>query len=134
MEPWVLMNWKKAYQYLYLGQTLSAQDAKEWGFINEVVPRAELEHHVEEVAATIAQMPLSTIMAVKAAVKRAWETMGMRVHMQNTADFITICSGATDVHEYMAKRAGDRPRQFAARQAEEARQAVAESEKAGTEA
>ena len=33
MEPWVLMNWKKAYQYLYLGQTLSADEAKEWGFI-----------------------------------------------------------------------------------------------------
>lgn len=60
-------------------------------------------------------MPASTIMAVKAGVKRAWETMGMRVHLQNTADFITICSGATDVREYMAQRARRRPRQFAAR-------------------
>src|SRR5580700_4037084 len=126
MEPWVLMSWKRTYQYLYLGETLSAEDALEWGLINEVVPRPELESRVEEVAATIAQMPLSTIMAIKAAVKRAWETMGMRVHLQNTADFITICSGARDVQEYMAKRAGQRPRQFAAQQAQQARESVQE--------
>ena len=36
---------------------------------------------------TIAQMPLTTIMTIKQAVKRAWEGMGMRVNMQNTADF-----------------------------------------------
>jgi enoyl-CoA hydratase len=63
-------------------------------------------------------------MAVKAGVRRAWETMGMRVHLQTTADFITICSGATDVREYMAKRAGKRPREFAADQAEQARRSV----------
>jgi hypothetical protein len=50
---------------------------------------------------------------VKQAVKRAWETMGMRVHLQNTADFCTIASGASDVHEFMAKRAGRLPRQVA---------------------
>ncbi|HET7524183.1 MAG TPA: hypothetical protein VFJ79_08590, partial [Acidimicrobiales bacterium] len=94
-------------------------EAAEWGLVNEVVPRDALDDRVEEVAATIARMPASTIMAVKAGVKRAWETMGMRVHLQNTADFITICSGASDVREYMAQRAGRRPRQFAARSAEE---------------
>lgn len=115
MEPWAMMNWKRAFEYLYLGKTLSADEAADWGLVNEVVARDSLEDRVEEVAATIARMPASTIMAVKAGVKRAWETMGMRVHLQNTADFITICSGASDVREYMAQRAGRRPRQFAAR-------------------
>ena len=119
MEPWAMMNWKRAFEYLYLGKTLSAHQAMEWGLVNEVVARDALEDRVEEVATTIARMPASTIMAVKAGVKRAWETMGMRVHLQNTADFITICSGASDVREYMAQRAGRRPRQFAARSAEE---------------
>ena len=49
-------------------------------------------------------MPLTTIMTTKAGVKRAWEMMGMRVHLQNTADFTTIASGATDVREFMASR------------------------------
>lgn len=115
VEPWLLMNWKKAFEYLYLAKTLSAEEALEWGLVNEVVPRDGLEARVEEVAQTIAGMPLSTIMAVKTGIKRAWEMMGMRVHLQTSTDYITICSGASDVKEYMAQRNGQRPRQFAAR-------------------
>jgi enoyl-CoA hydratase len=124
IEPWALMNWKKTYEYLYLAPTLSAEEAQEWGLVNRVVPRAELDAAVEETAATIAQMPLTTIMTVKAGVKRAWETMGMRVHLQGTTDFTSIASSASDVQQFMAKRAGLRPRQVAEKQA----QAVQESE------
>ena len=115
------MNWKRAYEYLYLAPTLSAEEAHQWGLVNRVVGRDDLESTVEEMAATIAQMPLTTIMTVKAGVKRAWEHMGMRVHLQSTADFTTIASGATDVREFMAKRRGLRPRQVAEKQAEAAR-------------
>jgi enoyl-CoA hydratase len=107
------MNWKRAYEYLYLSPTLSAEEAHEWGLINRVVPRADLETAVEEVATTIARMPLTTILTVKAGVKRAWETMGMRVHLQSTADFTSIASAATDVREFMAQRGGRLPRQVA---------------------
>lgn len=120
IEPWALMNFKRAYEYLYLAPTLSAEQAREWGLVNKVVPRAELEATVEATARTIAQMPLTTILTVKAGVKRAWETMGMRVHLQNTADFTSIASMASDVRQFMASRAGKRPRQMAAHQAEEA--------------
>jgi enoyl-CoA hydratase len=113
VEPWALMNWKRAYEYLYLSPTLTADEAHEWGLVNRVVPRADLEAAVEEVASTIARMPLTTILTVKAGVKRAWETMGMRVHLQSTADFTTIASMATDVREFMAQRGGRLPRQVA---------------------
>ncbi|MHB1584779.1 MAG: enoyl-CoA hydratase-related protein [Acidimicrobiales bacterium] len=124
IEPWTLMNFKRAYEYLYLAPTLSAEQAREWGLVNRVVPRAELEATVEEAARTIAQMPLTTILTVKAGVKRAWEGMGMRVHLQNTADFTSIASMASDVRAFMASRAGKRPRQMAASQAEEAQSAA----------
>jgi enoyl-CoA hydratase len=114
MEPWVLMNFKRAYEYLYLGTTLTAEEAKEWGLINQVVPRADLESTVEEMAATIARMPLTTIMTIKQSVKRAWEHMGMRVHLQNTTDFCAIASGAHDVQQFMAQLGGRRPREMAA--------------------
>ena len=39
IEPWALMNWKRAYEYLYLAPTLSAEQAREWGLVNKVVPR-----------------------------------------------------------------------------------------------
>jgi enoyl-CoA hydratase len=122
VEPWALMNWKRAYEYLYLSPTLSAEQAQEWGLVNRVVPRADLEATVEETAATIAQMPLTTILTIKAGVKRAWETMGMRVHLQSTADFTTIASAATDVREFMATRKGLLPRQVAERQAQATRE------------
>jgi enoyl-CoA hydratase len=122
IEPWVMMNWKRAYEYLYLGKTLSAEEAKEWGMVNQVVPRDQLESTVEDAAATIARMPLTTILAIKAGMKRAWEMMGMRVHMQNTADFTSICSASSDVQAFMASRAGLRPRQMAAKQAAEVKE------------
>ena len=134
IEPWVLMNWKRAFEYLYLAPTLSADQAREWGLVNTVVKREDLEATVEETARTIAQMPLTTIMTIKAGVKRAWESMGMRVHLQNTADFTSIASAATDVREFMASRSGLRPRQMAARQSEEAREAGSGTPAAGPEA
>lgn len=131
MEPWALMSWKRTYEYLYLAPTLSAEQAREWGLVNSVVKREDLDAAVEETARTIAQMPLTTILTVKAGVKRAWESMGMRVHMQNTADFTSIASAATDVKEFMASRAGLRPRQMAAKQSEEARSGEDEPGEAG---
>lgn len=121
IEPWTLMNFKRAYEYLYLSPTLTAEHAREWGLVNKVVRREDLEHEVEQTARTIAQMPLTTIMTIKAGVKRAWETMGMRVNLQNTADFTSIAAASSDVREFMASRKGLRPRQMAAKQAEEAR-------------
>jgi len=118
IEPWVMMNWKRAAQYLYLAKTLTATEAKEWGLVNEVVPRDDLEATVEEMAATIALMPLTTIMAIKLGLKRAWEQMGMRIHLQNTTDVLTIATGSSDVQAFMAARAGLRPRQNAAKRSE----------------
>jgi len=126
MEPWLLMNWKKTAEYLYLAPTLSAAEAMEWGFVNRVVARDELDGAVEEMAAHIAQMPLTTIMVIKAGIKRAWELMGMRMHFQNTTDLLTIATGASDVQAFMASRAGLRPRQMAARKAAEAEGSGAE--------
>jgi enoyl-CoA hydratase len=41
-----------------------------------VVAREDLEETVEQMARTISQIPLTTLMAVKNNVKRAWELMG----------------------------------------------------------
>ncbi len=117
VEPWVLMNWKRAYEYLYLSPTLSAEEAHEWGLVNRVVPGADLEATVEDIATTIARMPLTTILTVKAGIKRAWETMGMRVHLQTTADFTSIASSASDVQQFMRERGRRLPRQVADDQA-----------------
>jgi len=119
IEPWILMNWKRTAEYLYLAPTLTAADAKEWGLVNTVVAREDLDATVEEMAAKIALMPLTTIMVIKQGIKRAWEHMGMRTHLQGSTDLLTIATSASDVQAFMASRAGLRPRQMAAKNASE---------------
>lgn len=115
IEPWMFMNWKKTAEYLFLAPTLDAREALAEGLVNRVVSREELEATVEDMAATIARMPLTTIMTIKLGITRAWELMGMRTHWQNSTDLLTIATGAADVQAFMASRAGRRPRQMAAR-------------------
>lgn len=112
LEPWVLMNFKRTAEYLFLAPTISAEQALDWGMVNRVVPRDELEETVDQMARTVAQMPLTTILATKAGIKRAWELMGLRSHFQQSADLVALCTQATDVREFMARMAseGRRPR------------------------
>lgn len=101
VEPWVFMNYKRAAEYLLTSQKLTAQQALEFGMVNRVVPRDDLEATVEELAATIAQPPLTTLMTAKMGLRRAWEMMGMRLHMQQSADMMTVASSAGDVQGFL---------------------------------
>ncbi len=96
IEPWLFMNWKRAYEYLYTAQMVNAEDALRMGMVNRVVPRAELEATVEEFAAHVAKAPLSTLMATKQLVSRAWELMGMRMHWQMSNDVMAVIAQTSD--------------------------------------
>jgi enoyl-CoA hydratase len=39
IEPWVMMNFHRAYEYLYLSQTVDAHEAHRLGMVNRVAPR-----------------------------------------------------------------------------------------------
>ena len=93
---------------------METHGVSDFGFHFCIVPRDQLESTVEDAAATIARMPLTTILAIKAGMKRAWEMMGMRMHLQQSTDLVALCTGATDVRKYMASLGGKRPRQKAA--------------------
>jgi enoyl-CoA hydratase len=115
IEPWVFMNWKRTYEYLYTAQTIAAPEALELGMVNRVVPRDELDAAVDEMAAHIARAPLSTLMATKQLVSRAWELMGMRMHLQMSTDVMAVTAHTSDaraVRQAMLER-GLRPRQHA---------------------
>jgi enoyl-CoA hydratase len=108
-EPWVFMNYKRAAEYLYTAQRLSAAEALEFGLVNRVVPAADLEATVEELAAKICRAPLITLQATKAGLIRAWETMGFRTHQQISNDLLAVVSGSGEfqahLRELMAKSA-----------------------------
>ena len=129
IEPWVTMNFHRTYEYLYLSQTVDATEAHRLGMVNRVVPRDQLDETVELIARQVAQAPLSVLMGIKAGVKRAWETMGMRVHLQSQLQMMEIVGRAGDVaawrQENVEKGYGMSPRQVAARRAEAAAEALA---------
>jgi len=124
IEPWVLMNFHRAYEYLYLSQTVNAEEAFQMGMVNRVVRLDQLDETAELVAHQIAQAPLSVLMGIKAGVKRAWEQMGMRVHLQSGLQVMQAVGRAGDVaawrEENIQKAYGFAPREVAAKRAEAA--------------
>ncbi len=129
IEPWVTMNFHHTYEYLYLSQTVDAQEAYRLGMVNRVVPGDELESTAELIARQIAQAPLSVLMGIKAGVKRAWEGMGMRVHIQSHLQVMEAVGRAGDVAAWRQENAekgyGTSPRQVAAKRGEAAAAAAA---------
>ena len=122
IEPWVFMNWRRAAYYLYLAEVIDAEKALAVGLVNEVVPRAQLESRVEAIARQVAQAPLTTLMATKANLKRAWELMGMRVHWQSSNDLVALASMSSDVQALIRQvlEGKIKPAEMARRQAAEA--------------
>jgi enoyl-CoA hydratase len=129
IEPWIFMNWKQASEYMYTAQEIGAEQAKEMGLINRVVPRERLEDEVNELAFHVAQAPLTTLMAAKANIRRAWDLMGLRTHLQQSNDLLTVATQATDVQQYIRGvfQEGLRPRDASRRNAERAKVLAAES-------
>jgi enoyl-CoA hydratase/carnithine racemase len=50
-----LIGPKKTYELILTGEALSAEEALNFGFVNKVVPEAELEKHVEALIARISE-------------------------------------------------------------------------------
>ena len=117
VEPWTFMNRKRAAEYLYTARTLSADEAERYGLINKVVARAQLEAEVEAIAANIARAPLSTLMGTKSLLIRAWEQMGMRQHLQMSADVMSIMEQTSDAQALRQRLVAEKrmPRDLAAR-------------------
>jgi enoyl-CoA hydratase/carnithine racemase len=137
IEPWVFMNWHRTYEYLYTAKTIGAEEALRLGMVNDVVAPEELETTVDVMAHQIAQAPLSTLMGVKSLVKRAWEGMGMRSHLQQSTEVMQLVSRAGDVAAWRAENqergyAGG-PRQIVTKRFEEVAAARREGAAEGPE-
>ncbi|HEX3900649.1 MAG TPA: enoyl-CoA hydratase-related protein [Mycobacteriales bacterium] len=130
IEPWVFMNWRRAAYYLYTAEVVDAHKALEYGLVNEVVPNADLTDRVEAIARLVAQAPITTLMATKANIKRAWELMGMRVHWQTSNDLVTLASMSKDVQALIGQvlQGNIKPAEMARRQAAAAEEAAPSGE------
>lgn len=100
VHPWV-MGMRKAKEFLYTGQKLTAAEAKEWGMVNHVVPRADLEEFTLKLANHIALAPPVGIRMMKRSLNRSADIMGFRNSIM--AHFDThILSTSTKEHYTVA--------------------------------
>ncbi|PQZ94593.1 enoyl-CoA hydratase [Arthrobacter sp. MYb227] len=81
-HPWV-MNPRAAKEFLFTGDRFSAQRAHDLGMVNHVVPVAELEKTVLEMAERIGAMPRLGLALTKKAVNQVEDLQGMRAGMDS---------------------------------------------------
>ena len=81
-HPWVLGP-RAAKEILFTGDRFSAQRAYEWGMVNRVVPRDDLEAETFALAERISAMPQFGLALTKRAVNQCEDQMGMRGGMDS---------------------------------------------------
>ena len=84
-HPWEFGP-RRAKQILFTASTLSAQDAKDCGMVNEVVPLEHLDHRVMELARQIAGMDPWAVRLAKRSVNAAVDAMGFSHSIQTNFD------------------------------------------------
>jgi enoyl-CoA hydratase len=81
-HPWVLGS-RASKEILFTGDRFSAQRAYEWGMVNRVVARDQLERETFTIAERIAAMPQFGLALTKRAVNQCEDAMGMRTGMDS---------------------------------------------------
>jgi enoyl-CoA hydratase len=81
-HPWVLGP-RAAKEVLFTGERFDAEQAREWGMVNRVVPRDDLESETITLARKIAEMPRFGLALAKRAVNQAEDQMGLRAGMDS---------------------------------------------------
>jgi enoyl-CoA hydratase len=81
-HPWE-MGTRKAKEMLLTGEPVSAEDARQLGMVNRVVPRAELESSTLDLGRKIAAQPTMATKMVKLAVNGTQDAQGRHAAMQN---------------------------------------------------
>lgn len=67
---------RKAKEMLFTADTWSAEEAKQWGMVNHVTPRAELEDFTLALALKIAEKPMFALKMVKESVNASVDSQG----------------------------------------------------------
>ncbi|MBE3001209.1 enoyl-CoA hydratase [Nocardiopsis sp. HNM0947] len=79
-HPWVMPP-RVAKEFLFTGERMPAERAREVGMVNRVVPREELDEHTLELAERIGRMPRFGLALAKRAINQAEDLQGMRAGM-----------------------------------------------------
>jgi enoyl-CoA hydratase/carnithine racemase len=93
---------------LLLNQPVSAQTALEWGWVNRVVPRAQLDAAVDELCTELlAKMP-EIVRATKAQLN-FWKDLSWSLTIRHAREWLTLHAGSQEVSEGLASFHARRP-------------------------
>ncbi len=102
-----LIGVAKTKELMLLGGRVSAERAREWGLATQVLPAADLESHVAEVASLLAQGPTLAFAAIRRAIAfSAAEPLGPA--LEHEADLMDLTGNSADhqaaVTSFLSKR------------------------------
>ena len=106
----LLIGDRRAREVLLLNQPISAQQALEWGWVNRVVPRAELDAAVDALCEELLAKLPEVIRATKVQLD-FWRDLSWSLTIRHAREWLTLHAGSDEVREgldsFREKRAPD---------------------------
>jgi enoyl-CoA hydratase len=100
-----LIGIRKAKEYFFTGDSMSAQEALDNGLINRVFPKEKLEEEVLAYARRVAMVPVDLLTLHKAATNRFVEIMGIYAAEQSATEYDVIAHQTVTVKNEVKKMA-----------------------------
>jgi enoyl-CoA hydratase len=103
VHPWVL-GVRKAKEFLFTGQPITAQDAKTCGMVNRVVARKDLESETLKLAELIADAPPFGLSLIKRSINRMVDAQGFKTSLSAHFDAHQLSHVSTEFQKVVADR------------------------------
>ena len=102
-----LMGRARAIRYLYEGRIIKAQEALEWGLVDEIVPATELRQHVQAYADSLSAKSPTALAAIRRTITLGGGATfddGMRLEIDTAAALADTPDFAEGIDAFLAKR------------------------------
>ena len=102
VHPWV-MGMRAAKEFLFTGRKMMADEAKQLGMVNRVVPREDLEAATMEVAEQVAKAAPFAIKMLKRSLNKTADMQGFRNAIQSHFDLHELCHTTQEYKDMRAQ-------------------------------
>jgi enoyl-CoA hydratase/carnithine racemase len=99
---------RRAREMLFLNRAVPAAQALEWGLVNRVVPRAELDAAIDDLCGELLAKLPETIRATKAQTN-FWKDLAWSLTIRHAREWLTIHADSAEVREGLASFSEKRP-------------------------
>jgi enoyl-CoA hydratase len=103
VHPWVL-GVRKAKEFLFTGERISAHDALSFGMVNRVVARDALENETLKLAERIADAPPFGLSLIKRSINRMMDGQGFKTSLSAHFDTHQLSHVSTEFQNVVAQR------------------------------